>query len=58
VPVVGQTTLQPGEETTVSVEFSMHEGMGGPHTFEIVVPSNDLVSPEIALLVSAEFPLP
>jgi hypothetical protein len=36
----------------------MHQGMGGPHTFEIIVPSNDPAQPEIALTVAATYPLP
>lgn len=36
----------------------MHEGMGGPHQFEIVVNSNDAVQPTVALLVSGEYPKP
>jgi hypothetical protein len=39
--VVGQTTLGPGESTTISTEFTMHEGMGGAHLFEIPVTTND-----------------
>jgi len=40
------------------VVFSMHEGMGGPHQFEIVVPSNDAIEPETSLIVAASYPLP
>jgi hypothetical protein len=36
----------------------MHEGMGGPHLFEIVVPSNDPVEPRVSVLIAAAFPLP
>jgi hypothetical protein len=36
----------------------MHEGMGGPHAFEIVVPSNDPVEPTVALTVAADYPRP
>jgi hypothetical protein len=36
----------------------MHEGMGGPHTFEIIVPSNDAVQPSTSLIVAAEYPKP
>lgn len=51
-------TLQPGEETTLSVQFSMHEGMGGPHKFAIKVPSNDPVQPTTTLTVAASYPKP
>lgn len=36
----------------------MHEGMGGPHTFEIVVPSNDAVQPSLSLTIAAKYPSP
>ncbi|MFQ5381472.1 MAG: hypothetical protein ACE5EF_07605 [Dehalococcoidia bacterium] len=34
------TRLEPGEETTVllSLSMGMHEGMDGPHLFQIDVP--------------------
>jgi hypothetical protein len=36
----------------------MTRGMGGPHTFQIILTSNDAVQPTLDLLVSADFPLP
>ena len=42
----------------VGVVFSMHEGMGGMHHFDIVFKSNDPVEPEKVLTVKAEYPLP
>jgi len=36
----------------------MHKGMGGPHKFEIVVPSNDEVEPTTSLIVAATYPKP
>jgi hypothetical protein len=36
----------------------MHEGMGGPHKFEIVVESNDAVEPSASLIVAGEYPKP
>ncbi len=39
--VVGQATLQPGQQTLVYMDFMMHEGMGGKHLFEVDVKSND-----------------
>ena len=38
--------------------FSMHEGMGGPHKFEIVVESNDVVQPTTSLIVAGNYPKP
>lgn len=51
-------TLAPGQETTLAVQFSMHEGMGGPHRFAITVPSNDVVQEATTLTVAARYPLP
>ncbi|MEM5773901.1 MAG: hypothetical protein AAGU05_02785 [Anaerolineaceae bacterium] len=34
-------TLQPGETTTVSMQFMMHGDMGGPHDFRLHLPNND-----------------
>lgn len=44
--VVGTTTLQPNQTTTVTVEFTMHEGMGGPHLFDLPIRTNDPTQPE------------
>ncbi len=51
-------TLNPGEQTTVSVKFTMHQGMGGPHRFTINLKSNDQVAPSTALTVVANYPKP
>ncbi len=39
-PTVGQRTLAPGEQTTVSISMLMHEGMGGYHDFRLHLPTN------------------
>jgi hypothetical protein len=39
--IVSRMTLQPGEETTISLRFTMHEMMGGPHEFRVHVATND-----------------
>jgi hypothetical protein len=49
--VVGLTTLQPGQETNVSTEFTMHQGMGGPHLFVIRLQTNDRVEPKRELRI-------
>jgi hypothetical protein len=49
--VVGSTTLKPGEQTDVSTEFTMHQGMGGPHLFAIHVKTNDPVERERVLKI-------
>ncbi len=51
-------TLEPGQETTLDVRFSMHEGMGGPHRFAIEVPSSDPVQPVTSFTVAASYPRP
>jgi hypothetical protein len=33
--------LQPGQSTTVTIEFMMHGDMGGPHEFRIHLLTND-----------------
>lgn len=33
--------LQPGETTTLSMEFMMHGDMGGMHDFRVHLPNND-----------------
>ena len=43
--------MRPGQETEVSTEFTMHEGMGGPHLFEIHLRTNDAVQPERRLQI-------
>ena len=43
--------MQPGRETEVSTEFTMHEGMGGPHLFVIRLRTNDAVEPERVLKI-------
>jgi len=56
--VVRDTTLAPGASSLVAAVFSMHEGMGGRHHFDIIFKSNDPVEPEKVLTVKAEYPLP
>jgi hypothetical protein len=47
--------LAPGETSSISFSTHMMEGMEGPHTFEIVVSSNDPVEPKSVLKVVADF---
>ena len=53
-PVVGSTTLQPGEESTLLIGTTAHHGEG-PHEFEITVKSNDPVEPEKKLYLTVNF---
>lgn len=43
--------LQPGESTTVSMSFMMHEGMDGPHDFRLHLVTNDPAQPDKVLTV-------
>ena len=43
--------LDPGESTTLSMEFMMHGDMGGFHDFRVHVPTNDPQQPERILTV-------
>ncbi|MBI4299847.1 MAG: hypothetical protein HY677_01835 [Chloroflexi bacterium] len=52
---MSSTTIKPGRSATLTAPFTMHEGMGGPHTFEIHVFSDDTRQPEKKLYVKAEF---
>jgi hypothetical protein len=54
IPVVGSTTLQPGEESTLLIGTTAHYGEG-PHEFEITVKSNDPVEPEKKLYLTVDF---
>jgi hypothetical protein len=53
---VGSTTLEPGKSTDISVSFTMHDGMGGPHQFDLIVNTDDPVEPTQTVSVLAEFP--
>ena len=53
---MGSTTVQPGGSTTISISFSMHDGMGGPHHFDLVVDTSDPVEPQQTVSVLAEYP--
>ena len=43
--------LQPGETTTVSMEFTMHAGMEGYHDFRLHLLTNDPQQPDKELVV-------
>jgi len=43
--------LQPGETTTLSMEFTMPEGMGGFHDFRVHLPNNDPAQADKTLTV-------
>jgi hypothetical protein len=43
--------LKPGESTTLSMQFMMHEGMEGMHDFRVHLKSNDPRQTEMSLTV-------
>ncbi|MBK8138927.1 MAG: DUF1573 domain-containing protein [Chloroflexi bacterium] len=49
--LVSRSTLQPGEEATISLRFTMHEMMGGQHEFRVHVVTNDPDQPVIPLTI-------
>lgn len=49
--MVSRSTIQPGETATISLRFTMHEMMGGPHEFRVHVLTNDPAQPNIPLTI-------
>jgi hypothetical protein len=47
--------LAPGESTTLFIQFTMHEGMGGLHDFRVHISSNDPQQPERTLTVLSDW---
>jgi hypothetical protein len=45
--------VKPGETLTVRYPYLMHEGMGGPHRFEITLKTTSPETPIITLTVLA-----
>ncbi len=43
--------LQPGQSTTVSLEFLMHGNMGGKHNFQVHIKTNDPQQPDYKVAV-------
>ncbi len=43
--------LQPGQKTTLSMEFMMHGDMGGVHDFRVILLTNDPAQPMKELVV-------
>jgi hypothetical protein len=44
-------TLNPGERTTLSMEFMMHGEMGGKHDFRVHISTTDPIKLELILTV-------
>jgi hypothetical protein len=41
VPTIGSMVLQPGESTSLAMQFNMHGDMGGMHDFRVHLLTND-----------------
>lgn len=52
---LGAMALKPGESTQLSMQFMMHEGMGGKHLFRVHVKTNDPALPERTLDVASNW---
>lgn len=48
---IDKSELNPGETANVSLSFSMHEGMDGPHDFRVKVLTNDVEEPEQEVVI-------
>jgi hypothetical protein len=47
----------PGDESIVTLRYTMHPGMEGPHEFRIHVLTNDPAQPEIELTARSNWVL-
>ncbi len=54
-PILSSTTISPGKKAVLTLEFTMHDEMAGPHLFQVLVQSNDAVSPKSTLEVKGTF---
>ncbi len=49
--VLSSSVIKPGQQGTVTVQFMMHEGMGGKHRFNIDLQTNDPKQPVKQLVI-------
>ncbi len=49
--VLSTRVIQPGQEATITLNFSMHQGMDGKHRFHIDLQTNDPKEPNKQLVV-------
>lgn len=49
--VLSTKVIQPGQEATITLNFSMHQGMDGKHRFHIDLQTNDPKEPNKQLVV-------
>jgi len=52
---LSQKVLAPGEEATVNMRFSMHDGMDGQHEFRVNVLTTDPENPEQQVVVRSNW---
>ena len=48
-------TIPAGQSTDLTLAFTMHQGMGGPHEFVVRVRTNDTATPERQLIVRSDW---
>jgi hypothetical protein len=53
--IASATTIEPGQQATLTLRFTMHEGMDGRHVFRIHLITNDPVEPTRLLSVSSNW---
>ena len=53
--VVSSMVIDPGHEGRISMSYSMHEGMGGPHEFRVHLKTNDPVEPTKYLTIYSDW---
>jgi hypothetical protein len=52
---IGSMVLQPGDETELTMTFTMHAGMEGPHDFRVNLPTNDTSWGDRTLVVTSNW---
>ena len=54
-PEVSALTLKPGQRGTITIRFSMHAGMDGPHDFRIALKTDDPSRPVTELRATSNW---
>jgi hypothetical protein len=54
-PEISALTLKPGQRGTISISFTMHAGMDGPHDFRIALRTDDPSRPNTELRVTSNW---
>ncbi len=52
---ISSDVLEPGQTAVVSMEYSMHEGMGGQHEFHVHLTTNDPASPKTTFVARSNW---